>query len=180
MNGKELKISDNTVEELVRIVEDGKINESPAATNALLFDIANSLKSVVEKLEEIRCCVIDVEDHSEKITEQLKDIREKSEDVEESKSAFERIQMRQYNGYGIPVDCWKKYEIDNKPDDIGKYVVVLEHQGDLGLSTYLWAVDWNGEEFKDYAGCDDIKKGAKVKYFAKETDLIPISKRVKL
>lgn len=63
---------------------------------------------------------------------------------------------------------WEKYTVDNRPSEIDKYIVMFEYQGDLGLSRYLWVADWNGKEFKDYAGCNDIKKGARVTHFVRE------------
>lgn len=66
-------------------------------------------------------------------------------------------------------ELWNKYP-ENKPTKDGTCIVILYFQNDLGLSKYTWCVDWNEDQqrFRDFAGCNDIKKGAQVKYFMEE------------
>lgn len=80
--------------------------------------------------------------------------------------------QNEINEFGIrnKVTSWLKYP-ENIPTSQDKCIVIIEYQGDLGLSRYLWCAWHDGEKFRDYAEDNDLSRGAKVKYFIEEKNL---------
>lgn len=80
--------------------------------------------------------------------------------------------MKKTTGAAVVMLHWKSYP-ENRPSDCGKCLVELHYQSDLGLNKYLWLVNWNciNSTWEDFAGCDDIQKGAIVRRFIEDKNL---------
>lgn len=74
------------------------------------------------------------------------------------------------NGNASYKEKWRAFP-GNKPKHETKCLVELHYQSDLGLQKFMWCVYWDGSEFRDYGGNNDIKEGAKVKWFIEEDNL---------